>query len=535
MGVSYEEAKRLEKKAREDVAQKTIVRNEAKRTLEEARRALTSAEQARVDAKKGIEELQVRLRSTREAIMPCEAASKRAHLELTASQGDLEKIRDERIAAEEELSQLEVARDQAEALLDGAQVDARKLGENETSSRVTLDARVQRATDAQRALDAAMQAIDEATQEADAARRRVEKAKLADASLPKDDDPLMQAIRSREEELEKAIAHSKEAASHLQNTRRRLTAAEKASAKAKEAYEKAQANLRTAIASADKAEAKLRDVQQQPELDQQDKEQQARARADYAAASDVRSAAMTVNARALTALADADVEAIRLRIACDEAANAVDESNANRARAERELREAQEAIEQSKRERQESARAIAKLEDELHEIEANLERLELIGREALEENAAAQKGLKEMQERAVVDGQKSRDAADVLDGRRHELSDIVASVELGRARLMSLRNRERDCAARVETAFAICEEADVALGEAQSFIVDAQGQIDAKRAAMSNAERRAAELSVAYRNADEELSRAQRDLDVAQADLTDAQVSIIMAEIDERR
>ena len=47
-------------------------------------------------------------------------------------------------------------------------------------------------------------------------------------------------------------------------------------------------------------------------------------------------------------------------------------------------------------------------------------------------------------------------------------------------------------------------------------------------------ERETVALGMQFREADENLSAAQRELDIAHADLTDAEVSIIMAEIDAR-
>jgi chromosome segregation ATPase len=316
----------------------------------------------------------------------------------------------------------------------------------------------------------------------------------------------------------------------------RLEASERVATRAKRNYETAQANLRTAISSADRAELAMRDAQQRVEIDQNDeaREEHARAVANYAAAGDVRSAAMTVNARALTTLADADVEVIRNRIARDRAAVGLDEANAACARAERELREAREAIDASNAERKKAQDVVAQLEGEARLARRNLERVELVAQEATEENAAAQTGLKDVQDGALRSGEETRVAADTLDERRRRLSDCVSAVERARNALVAAKRTEEECASRLDAAQTAYDAASATFFEAKSFIEDAERRMGDQREEIRRAEAHVTELTSAYRRADEELSTAQRELDVAHSDLTDAEVSVIMAEIDSR-
>lgn len=535
MSITYEEAKAREAEARAVVEGKVAARDEKRGVYEAARSALKGAEQTREAAKNTLDELQQRLRATREAIMPNKAATKRAALELASTEAEYAAAQQARQEGERRLAQLERERDEVSALLDGAQENLERTGEFEISSRVSLDERVQRATDAQRSLDAAMRAVEEAQADVKKAQRALDDALELQSSLPADDDPLERMVRTKNDALQKAVDASKKAASDLTALREGQVDAEKAAQKAKGAYEQAQVNLRTAIAAADKAEAHMRDVQQRAAIgDEAALAEQTDAVAAFAAAGDVRSAAMTVNARALTELADADVEAIRIRIACDEAAMALDEANATRARTERELREAKEAVRASQSERSKTADFVSTLEARLADAKANLERVELVNREAAEENALAQKGLREMQEQAVLYGQQSRDAASALDGRRHELSDIVSSVELARVELQSLKRKEQQGAERADAARHVSESAERALAEAQGFIARAEAEIERQQSIIADTERRIEGLAAAFRKADEAYSTAQRDLEVANADLTDAEVSVFMAEINER-
>jgi len=278
----------------------------------------------------------------------------------------------------------------------------------------------------------------------------------------------------------------------------------------------------------------MREAQQMADLglDEQDTITREDAVAAFAAAGDVRSAAMAVNAQTLTELADADVEAIRLRIACDQAAVRLDEANAARARADRELREAREDIARVRARREECKRVISERDIELRDAKENLERLEVLGREAVEENAAAQQGLREVQDEAVRSGQASRDAAGMLDERRRALSESVSAVELARNELAQSKVYEQECAERVEATAATSQAATQALADAHRFIEEAEKRIEQQREAMHDVELHVEELTQAYRRADEAFSVAQREYDVAAADLTDAEVSVIMAEID---
>lgn len=534
MGIPLSQAKKLAEEARIAVGKSTLARDEARATFEAAQDALEASKKKRLDTKAVIEDLQAKLKTTREAIMPNEAASKRAHLELTATQEALNKAHGERVEAEKRLSELEEKRDRAEALLTGAEQNVERTGENEVCSRATLDERVQRATDAQRALDAAIKAVEQGKEDVERAQKRLDKARSAEAALPNDNDPLNREVARKQDALQRAIASSKEAAAVLEEKRVARATAESAALTAKETYEQAQNNLRTAIAAADRADGMIREMQRQAGVDEGDKAMLARLRSDYAAAQDVRSAAMVINARALTELADADVEAIRLRIACEEAASVLDASNASRARAERELREAVEAVERSNDNRKATRSIVEAQEMRLKEAQENLARLKQANEEAVQNNAAAQADLRDMQEQAVEYGQKSREAADTLDGRRHELSDIVSWIEYERNQLFMLKEHEEQCAANVDAAYAVNQEADQALEKARSFIVEAEGEIARLKKVVADTERQTQELGAVFRSADEAYSTAQRNLDVANADLTNAEVSVIMAEIDER-
>ena len=170
----------------------------------------------------------------------------------------------------------------------------------------------------------------------------------------------------------------------------------------------------------------------------------------------------------------------------------------------------------------------------MNEARANLERLEQESVQASDNNAAAQANLRTMQEEAVRFGRENRAAADTLDGRRHELSNIVSAIEVGREQLFLLRKREEKCAAGVDAAYTVHQKATKALADAHEFIANAEGEIELKRTELKEAERVVKEKTAAFRSADEVFSSAQRDLDVANSDLTDAEVSVIMAEIDER-
>ena len=187
MGLSYEEARELEAQAREAVAKCTARRNEAQAKYDTARAALEVSRKKRAAAKQAMEDLHQKLRSTREAIMPNEAASKRAQHELELSQQELASARDKRVEAENRIFALEQERDEATMLLDGAQDALDRTGAMEITSRATLDERVQRATDAQRALDAALRAIDEAKEDVLRVSQELEGARNAAMKLPNDD------------------------------------------------------------------------------------------------------------------------------------------------------------------------------------------------------------------------------------------------------------------------------------------------------------------------------------------------------------
>ncbi len=534
MNMSLEEARKREAAARSVVAEKAGLRKEAQRMLVDARDAQVAADDMRAEARAVVDSLRVRLRETRAAITPNEAAHKRAQGALDSAKEALENARAERREGEALIAQAERDRDEAERLLADAQFQLDSAGVRESSARADLDLKVQRATDAQRQLDVAFTSIEEAQEEVREAEDRLRDARADAEALPANYDPLERVVREREGALARAVSVSKEAQRALDRERRRQEDAELMAADAKKAYEQAQDNLRTAIAAADKAEAEMNGARQLADLGEEGQRRQEEAVAAYTAAGDVRSAAMSVNAQALTALADADVEAIRVRLSCEAAAVALDDANAVQARADRELREAREAIEHATRERRQCDELVQRRIHELEEAKGNLERLELIGREAAEENAAAQLGLKDIQDIAIRNGKASRDAAGTLDERRHALTAAVSEVERARTALVSLKENERACADQVALAQAVADEAAQALADAQRFITDAENRIEQQLEVMRAAEHRSEALSLRYRKADEMLSRAQREFDVANADLTDAEVAVIMAEIDAR-
>jgi chromosome segregation ATPase len=534
MGMTYAEATALVEKARVVVAERSAVRDEAKDRFNEARDALDQARQAQASCKEAIQELQTKLKLTRDAIMPNEAACKRALLELQATQEALSVAQKQRMKAEDSLRQLEVERDQAEELLGGAEQNFERMGVHEVSSRATLDERVQAATDAQRALDAALRMVDDAKVDVRREEEKLEKFRKVESSLPQNYGTLEREVQRAQDAMKKAVIASESAAQILEETREAQAAAESQAKELKAAYENAQANLRTAISAADRAETKLQKTALSAHDDEDKMNEIVHLRAEYAAAQDVRTAAMEVNARTLTQLADADVEAIRLRIACENASSSLDRANASRARAERELREAEEAVAHSQQERENTQRIVAAQEARLAEANANLKKLEEAAVAAADRNAAAQSDLRVMQEEAVRYGRESRAAADKLDGRRHELSNIVASIEVSREQLLLLRDREKKNASSVDAAYNVHQRATQALADAHEFIARAEREIEAKRAELSDAESVLSEVTAAFRMADETYSSAQRDYEVANADLTDAEVSLIMAEIDGR-
>ncbi len=534
MNMSLEEARQKEEAARLVVSEKAAARKEAQRLLLDARDALRVANETRAKARDVADELRAQLRETRAAITPSEAANVRALGELDSAKARLEAARVARGECEERLVVAEANRDEAERLLAEAQFQLDSAGMRESSARADLDHKVQRATDAQREFDVALTAIEDARNDVKRIEGLLRDARADVEALPTNDDPLERVVREREGALQRAVAKADKAQQELDGGRQQQKDAEVAAADAKRAYEQAQANLRTAIAASDKAEAQMNDARRLQDLGPEGQKRQADALAAYAAANDVRSAAMTVNAQALTALADADVEAIRVRLACEAAAVALDDANAVRARAERELREAQQAVEHAALERRERDELVQRRAAELQEAKSELERLEIIGAEAAEENAAAQEGLRDIQDIAIQNGKASRDAAGTLDERRHALSDTVSGVELARNELVSAREYEHECADGVEAAKAVAEVAGQKLADAQRFIEDAQKRIAEQQEVMRAAEQRAETISLRYRKADEMLSLAQRELDVANADLTDAEVAIIMAQIDSR-
>jgi hypothetical protein len=87
---------------------------------------------------------------------------------------------------------------------------------------------------------------------------------------------------------------------------------------------------------------------------------------------------------------------------------------------------------------------------------------------------------------------------------------------------------------RLADARDVAGRCEAVLADARAFMEDAEQRIEEQREVVFACERETVSLGMRFREADEILSAAQRELDIAHADLTDAEVSIIMAEIDAR-
>jgi chromosome segregation ATPase len=531
MGVSLADAKVLEDIAREEVERKTAARNSARKSLENARKALQEAHEARAAALKEIEELREQLKATQQAIMPSENASRIAGVTLNSTQKELAKAREERIAAEAMLALMKKEKEQAERLLNGAQEELEKSDEIETSSKEHLDEKLQSATDAREAMDAAMHAIDDARMEVERCRIALLKARSSYSSLPRNEDSLTHAAEDKLREIDEAQKGVETAQDELVSLHSHQEEVEMLAQEAREAYDRVQRDLHLAEDAKERAQANLRLAIQLPGLDRNEREQLERAQAEFDAAVTHCEELKEQNKIALTAYADADVEVIRFRLANEEATRRLEEAQAKLNDTEKEHNSLCDAAKESASAIQQSSEEVAKLEDRLRSAEERLAQLEHEGRAATENNATAQQGLKEMQEIALRYGRQSRNAANILDGRRHKLSDIVSAIEVGITQLESLRRREEECAIRLNKAYAANQEAYDALNKSKVFIYSAQKNIGGKAAEVAATEKRIAELETAVTAGEVSLSRASHDLDIAMSSYTEAQVAVIMAEI----
>jgi len=531
MGISLADAKVLEDKTRKVVLRKTAVRDAARKTLNDARAALKAAHDERDAVLLSIEQLKIKLAATQEAIMPSENASRLAGVQLDSAQKELAKAREERIAAEAMLVLMEKEKEQAERLLEGAQEDLQKSGEIESTSREHLDEKLQDASDAQQVMDDALHAIDEARTEVEASRAALFKARAGYTSLPRDEDSLAQAAEEKLKDVEKARKEVEWAQRELDALHTKHGDIDTLAQAAREEYDRVQKELHEAEAAKDRARASLRIVKQLPGLDANEREQIDEAQAEYDAAVARCEEVQEKNKQALTAYADADVEVIRFRLANEEATKRLEEAQGKLDIEEQAHQALCDAAQKSADELKSSSDEVAKLEYHLRESEERLARLENEGMAATEHNATAQRGLKEMQEIALRYGRQSRNAASILDGRRHKLGDIVSAIEVGITQLDSLKRREEESAGRLDRAYAANQRAYDELNKSKGFIYSAQKEIDAKTAEVKETERHIVELAATVYNAEQSLTAANRELEAAQAEYTDAQVAVIMAEI----
>lgn len=240
---------------------------------------------------------------------------------------------------------------------------------------------------------------------------------------------------------------------------------------------------------------------------------------------------MQTNAQALTALADADVRCIRIRISRDATVRALDAANAKKARAEREIKECAEAIENAQSLRDSSVAEVTRLKAELDAARTDQERLDSQLRQATADNTEAQRGLREVQDTAIRTGQANRSAASVLDMRTHALSVAVGAVEMVRAEASEAKNRMRECESRLHEATKAEEDAKAAVEDAKAFSDDADYRIAEQRSIAAEAQRERIQVAARLKDAEERLYTLQREFDIVQSDLTDAEVAVIMAEI----
>lgn len=531
MGLSLADARVLEDKAREEVERKSVAHDTARQALVNARTALHDANESRADALKTIEELRTKLKATQLAIMPSENASRMARLELESAQKELAKSREERIAAEAMLVLMEKEKEQAERLLSGAQEDLEKSDEIESSSRESLDKKLQSASDAQQAMDDVLRAIDEARTEVEAARAELFKARAANTSLPRDEDSLSQAAKEKLKDVEEARKGVEAVQEELEALRNRQEEVDLHAQTARETYDKVQQDLHQAEAAKDRARSTLLIAERLPGLDDSERQQLEKAQADYDTAVAYCEEVQEQYKVALTAYADADVEVIRFKLANEETSKRLEEAKEHLAQAELAHQSLCDAAQKSASELRESSDEIERLEKHLKESEERLAQLESDGKAATQNNETEQRGLKEMQEIALRYGRQSRNAASILDGRRHKLSDIVSAIEVGATQLESLKRREEESAKRLDTAFSANQQAVDTLRESKGFILIAQQEIDAKTNEVLAAEKRIGALEDAVRSAEATLVAAKSSLEHAKTELTDAQVSVIMAEI----
>ena len=522
MNIRLEEARIRADELRRNLAKKQEKRDAAKAEVEAAREELEILENRRATAEAEEAELTSRVRNTKDGTETLEANALKATTAEQAARAAYDEAAEILKAATERLRQEEETRDEAERALAEAQQMLIEAGELERSSRGQLDARIQRAMDAQRTLDQVTFEAQDAQERVDNAERALSRAREAQAELPVDDEVLRRQERQKHVDLAEAIQEARSASDKLVIERQRLERAESEARDAKQAYETAQERLRSAIEAADKADEQRVD---------EDGSSSTEGIYAYVAATDLRSRAMQTNAQALTALADADVRCIRIRISRDATVRALDAANAKKARAEREIKECAEAIENAQSLRDSSVAEVTRLKAELDAARTDQERLDSQLRQATADNTEAQRGLREVQDTAIRTGQANRSAASVLDMRTHALSVAVGAVEMVRAEASEAKNRMRECESRLHEATKAEEDAKAAVEDAKAFSDDADYRIAEQRSIAAEAQRERIQVAARLKDAEERLYTLQREFDIVQSDLTDAEVAVIMAEI----